>query len=88
MRDASRRDLEEIWRQRVEAAQENYRLALEEWRKVKAEYKARRRSSLGGASLPEALRRQIRARAAYVRVLRTFALLVLHGEIPKVEGPN
>jgi hypothetical protein len=83
MPDASRRDLEEIWRQRVEAARENYRHALEEWRRVQAEYKEERRSLLGGSSLPNALRRQIKARAAYVRVLRTFALLVVHGETPK-----
>jgi hypothetical protein len=83
MRDASRRRLEQIWRERVEEAREDYRRALEEWRKTQAHHKAERLSSIGSSSLPEALRREIKARAAYVRVLRTFARLILHGELPK-----
>jgi len=81
----ARRRLEEVWRERVEAARADYRLALAQWRQVQSELRTHPPPG-ERPSLPQALRREIRARAKYVRVLRTFTRLILHGEIPKAEN--
>ncbi|HLK51094.1 MAG TPA: hypothetical protein VKT49_23290 [Bryobacteraceae bacterium] len=81
-----RRELEEEWRERLRAAEEQYRCASEEYRKIQAEFQARSMASVdSNSAVQRALRAENEARAEYVRVLQTFARLILRGEPPADE---
>ena len=85
----SRHEVEEAWRERLLAAQERYRSASEAYRRIQIEFQARSMSSAdSNYALQQALRAENEARAAYVRVLNTFARLILQGEPPDEKEPT
>lgn len=80
-----RRRLEEVWRHKLNEAEEAYGIALADIQKIQAEYKSLPTSD-GNFALQQALKSQEMARDQYTRVLQTFTRLVLYGEQPKEVG--
>ncbi|HEY1242726.1 MAG TPA: hypothetical protein VGF16_19325 [Bryobacteraceae bacterium] len=81
----SKRQLEEIWRNRLNDAEHVYGIALANIQKIQAEYKSMP-SSDGNFALQQALKMQELARDQYMHVLQTFTRLVLYGEKPNEIG--
>ena len=81
----SKRELEAIWRQKLNEAEEAYGIALANIEKIQAEYKLMPTSD-GNFALQQALNLQELARDEYTKVLQTFTRLVLYGEEPKEVG--
>ncbi len=77
----NKRELEAIWHQKLNEAEEAYGIALANIEKVQAEYKSMPTSD-GNFALQQALTFQEMARDEYTRVLQTFTRLVLYGEEP------
>src|SRR5579884_669106 len=80
-----RRRLEEVWRQRLNEAEDAYGIALAKIQKIQAEYKSLPAPD-GNFALQQALNSQEMARDQYTRVLQTFTRLVLYGEEPREFG--
>ena len=86
MPEKSRREVEELWRDRLHAAEARYQSASQEYRRIQAEFQARTMPSAdSNYALQQALRVENDARTDYVHVLQTFARLILHGESPAGE---
>jgi CheY-like chemotaxis protein len=79
-----RRELEDLWRSKLEAARLRYNAATEEYRKL---LKETPRGVAPGPGSPLALARQreSEALAEYARVLGVFTDLAVHGRPPKEE---
>ena len=80
-REAGRRT-EEIWRDKLRQADIRYQLASVQYRQSQAEFLNGSVSPDGECALRKALRAENEARADYIRVLRLFTQLILHGERP------
>ena len=78
----ARRDLEEAWRVRSEMARERYEMASRRYRKLLDE---KPRGLIPRHDDPLALARheESEALAEYMRILRLFTELTLHGRIPE-----
>lgn len=79
--DYSRQKLEGLWRVRLQAARQEHSLAVGDFQKVGQEWCAQMQPP-DGFVMSEALKRQARARAKYVQVLRIFTDLVVVGKRP------
>ncbi len=80
-----KRQLEAIWRQKLNEAEEAYGIALAHVQKIQAEYGSMPTSD-GNFDLEQALKFQEMATTEYARVLQTFTRLVLYGEEPSETG--
>ena len=84
MEAEARRRAEEIWREKLHQAQNRYQFATAQSRQLQAEYSTGSVPSADGDfSLRKALRSENEARSEYMRVLRVFTQLILHGERPE-----
>jgi len=81
----NKRRLEELWRQKVIAAERAYLVALNQLQKIRDEYKFMPTSD-GSFALQQALKSEGLARDEYTRVLQTFTRLILHGEEPPADS--
>ncbi len=83
-----RRRTEKLWLRKLHHAEERYHLAHTQSQEVQADYRSRPSHSAEEESeLREALKWERTAEAEYIRVLRAFTALILHGELPS-EGIN
>jgi hypothetical protein len=81
-----RRELEDVWRERVQAQYRLYRSASEQFRKVLEEQRhATKPSPDGNQAVFNALELENSARKEYMRVVRIFSDLTLRGKIPEEE---
>ena len=76
-----RERLEAVWRQKLHAAQEAYRIASAKTLQVRAELPSMSPTD-GNFALRNALKQEHRALDAYTSVLETFTRLILYGEKP------
>jgi len=76
-----KRRLEEVWRQKLNEAEDAYGIALAHIQQIQADYRSLPPSD-GNFALQQALTFQEMARDEYTRVLQTFTRLVLYGEEP------
>ena len=84
---ARRHEIEEMWRDKLHAAERRYRLAAANYQRL--EKQNRKRPAAGSDSilaLQQALHMENVARAEYLRVLQTFTALVLYGQLPEEEA--
>lgn len=83
-----RRRAEELWLRKLHHAEQRYHLASAQSREVQAAYEGRTSHSPEEESeLRKAVEWERGAQAEYIRVLRAFTALVVHGELPS-EGIN
>jgi hypothetical protein len=79
----SRKELENVWMERLEDAQRRYRLAKTDCAKVAAERANRVMPSPDGEfALRQALRLETAALAEYKRVLKIFVDLTVNNKLP------
>ncbi len=71
-----KQELEAIWRQKLNKAEQAYGVALANIQKIQTEYKSLPASD-GNFALQQALKLQDLARDEYTKVLQTFTRLVL-----------
>ena len=79
----SRKRAEAVWLEKLKRAEARYQTAATHARQLQAESLNRTMASADGTfALQQALRIETKARAEYVRVLRIFSELILHGRQP------
>ena len=80
----ARKRAEQIYREKLRQAQNRYQFATAQIRQLQAEYSTGSVPSADGDfALRNALRNENDARSDYMRVLRVFTQLILHGEQPE-----
>jgi hypothetical protein len=83
-RPPSREELENLWRTRLDKAADRYNTAKKTYRLVADEDRQGLTPSPDGRyAIRQARQEEAAARAEYIRVLRIFTDLILHGKIPK-----
>jgi len=88
-RSASRIEIEDRWRTRLAEAKRNHDQAVAHFRRAAEEYRVKEiPASDGSLGLHQAISGESRARREYIRVLRLFTDLVVHGKIPQDDGPG
>jgi hypothetical protein len=81
--------IEDSWRTRLAEAKRNHGQAVAQFRRAAEEYRVRDvPASDGNLGLHQAIAAESSARREYIRVLRLFTDLVVHGRIPKDDGPE
>jgi hypothetical protein len=80
----AREELEEVWRQKTQEAQERYRVATERYHRLLEE--SRGRIPTADSPLLVARHAQSAALDEYKRVLRIFTEFTVHGQIPEQES--
>jgi hypothetical protein len=80
-----RKLIEDLWRERLEAHRQSYEHARREAAKALADSaEVLHQRPDGSFAIQKALRGETRARAEYMRVLKTFTDLHLYGKVPEV----
>lgn len=88
-RSPVRIEIEDRWRSRLAEAKRNHDRAVVEFRRAAEVYRAREiPASDGNLGLHQAIASESTARREYIRILRLFTDLVVHGRIPKDEFPG
>jgi hypothetical protein len=82
MPSPSKQALEDIWRQRVREARLRYEAASAAFRKTWGEHFEQRLSVDPTHAIQQARKVESEALAEYMRALKIFTDLVLHGKIP------
>lgn len=82
-----REELENIWRRKLQAAEDAYARALARTQAVKSDLPSMAPSD-GNFALSQALEFQTRAINEYTRVLQAFTRLILYGEEPVEPAPS
>lgn len=83
---SARQALEEMWRDRLHEAEERFRNASEQYRRLQQQLQTGSlRPSVSKRELQEALRAENETRFEYMRVLQIFTRLVLRGVQPPEE---
>ena len=82
----SRSELEDRWRARLSDAKRGHDVASAQFRAAAAQHRALGLiSSDGNLALHQALVAEAKARQEYIRILRIFTDLVVHGRVPDSE---
>ena|SRR5271165_1334080 len=85
----SRIEMEDLWRTRLAEAKRNYHQATTQFRLAADEHrKGEIPSPDGSLRLSQAISAEARARGEYVRILRLFTDLIMHGRAPKDQGTD
>ena len=83
---SARQALEEMWRDRLHEAEDRFRNASEQYRRLQQQFQTGPvRPSVSKREVQEALRLENEARLEYMRVLQIFTRLVLRGVQPPEE---
>ncbi len=83
---SARQALEEMWRDRLHEAEERFRTASEQYRRLQQQLQTGSlRPSVSKREVQQALRAENEARLEYMRVLQIFTRLVLRGVQPPEE---
>jgi hypothetical protein len=83
--DPNKREMEDIWRERVREARDRYTQAAELFRATWDKHFDTQMNRDGVPAIQRAREAESRALAEYVRVMKIFANLVISGQIPPEE---
>jgi len=88
-RSPSQIEVENRWRARLAEAKRNHDQAVCQFRRAAEVYRVREiPASDGSLGLHQAISIESSARREYIRVLRLFTDLVVHGKVPKDDAPG
>jgi hypothetical protein len=89
LRSPSRIEIEDRWRTRLADAKRNHDQAVTRFRRAAEVYRAQEiPASDGTLGLHQAISAESSARKEYIRVLRLFTDLIVHGRIPSDDRPR